>query len=139
MQFFFFFAFYDFERILTLPFTHWVWDNYRWMFILVMSLLFGSFVPLLSISIIVFWPHWSRVLVIGWLSVGGGLSQARFLSIWVSRSSVSSSFSGWCGLYLCLWGLFFLLVWVVLAPIGSADVSREGSSRGGCFYSNWCR
>lgn len=70
---------------------------------------------------------------------------------WVPRSRLSSN-SGWCGLYLCLWGsvlptgvgyacghgvcyfnwlrfclcLFFPLVWVVLVTIGSVDDAEVG-------------
>lgn len=87
------------------------------MLILVKSLFDGSFVPLLSVSLIVFWPEWPRIQVIGWLSGQVRLSQLRFVVVWMTRSSLSSGSSGWCGLYLYLWGLFFQLVWVVPMPM----------------------
>ncbi|KAL6030660.1 hypothetical protein STEG23_027043, partial [Scotinomys teguina] len=42
--------------------------------------------------------------------------------------------SNWCRCCRCL---FFQLVWVVLVPVGSADVVGEGCSWGGCSSSNW--
>lgn len=45
-------------------------------------------------------------------------------------------YSSWCRFCLCL---FFLLLWVALVPIGSANVAGEGCSHGGCSSSNWCR
>ena len=87
-----------------------------------MSLLNGSFVPF-SISFIVSWPEWPRVLVITWLPGWIGLSHLRFMEGWVPWSSISSSSStcckfflcaygidssNWYGLYLCLYNLFFI-------------------------------
>lgn len=123
------------------------------MLILVMFLLDGSFISLLSVSLIVFWPEWPSVLVIDWLSGRVGLFQVKFVGVWLPRSCVLSS-SGWCRLFVpmgpvlptnlgfaCACGvcysircrfclcLFFQLVWMVLVPRCSADVAGEGCSQ----------
>lgn len=80
------------------------------MLVLVMSLLNGTFALLLSISFITFWPEWLMVLVIAFLSSPLVLSQMRNVGVLVSKSSLFSTFSEWCGLYIRLQSLFFLLM-----------------------------
>lgn len=83
----------------------------------------------LIICFLYYLPERPRVLIIGRSSGLIWLSHLRFVRIWVPRSSISSSSSDWCGLFLCLWSLFFQLIWVSFVHIESIWITEKGRSQ----------
>lgn len=119
--------------ILTLLFTHLALDNYRYRSWFLLCLLYRSFLSLLSVCFPCCLCHeWQRVLVAHWSSGPVGFSQLRFVGVCVTKCSIASSFSGFRGLCLCQWCLFFQQVLVVLVPIGTVALPADMGSPCSC-------